>query len=102
MVALVDMDPRLDEARIKSGKDLRPLPLQDDEHKTQIGTSLTPDDSKLLSQTLIDNTDLFAWTTTDMPGVSPNIITHCLSIYKEVRPIAQRKQKMGEEKHDAA
>ena len=40
---------------------------------------------------------MFAWTTADMPGVSPDIITHRLSIYKEGRPIT-----MGEEKHNAA
>jgi len=34
---------------------------------------------------LIDNADLFAWTAADMPGVSPDVITHRLSIYKEVK-----------------
>ena len=36
-----------------------------------------------------------------MSMVSPDIITHRLSIYKEVRSVAQKKQKMGEEKRDA-
>ena len=80
MVALFDLDPRLDEACIEPGEDLHPLPLRDDEHKTHIGTSLKPDDNKLVSQTLIDNTDLFVWTIVDMSGVSPDIITHCLSV----------------------
>ena len=100
MVDLVDLDPRLDKARIESGEDLRRVPLQDDEHKTHIGTSLKPNDNKLVS--LIDNTNLFAWTGTDMPEVSPNIITHCLSIYKEVRPIVHKKRKIGEKKRVAA
>jgi len=95
MVALVDLDPRLDEARMEPGEDLRLLPLRDAEHKTYIGTSLKPDDSKLLSQTLINDTDLFAWTIIDVPGVSPNIITHHLSVYKEARPITQKKKKNG-------
>jgi len=54
MVALVDLDPRLDEARIEPGEDLRPLPMRDEEHATHIGTSLKPDDNKLVSQTLIE------------------------------------------------
>jgi len=33
-----------------------------------------------------------------MPGVSPYIISHKLSVYKEERPIAQKKRKLGEEK----
>jgi len=41
MIALIDLDPRLDEARLESGEDLRPLPLRDDDHKTHMGTSLS-------------------------------------------------------------
>ena len=78
----------LDEARIEQGEDLHPLPLWDDEHKTHIGTSLKLDDSKLVSQTLVSNTNFFSWTGADMLGLSPNIITHRLSIYKEVKLIA--------------
>jgi len=33
-----------------------------------------------------------------MPGVSPDIITHRLFVYKEAKPTAQKKWKMGEEK----
>jgi len=60
MVALADLDPRLDEACIEPGEDLCPLPLHDEEHVTHMGTSLKPEDIKLISQTLIDNVDLFA------------------------------------------
>ena len=93
MVTLVDLDPRLDEARIESGDDLCSLPLQDEDHKTHIGTSLKLDDSKLVSQTLIDNTNLFTWTVVDIPVVSLNIIKHHLSIYKEARSVAQKNEK---------
>jgi len=76
MVTLADLDPRLDDVRIEPGEDLRPLPLKDDHHKTHINTSLKSDKSKLVSQTLIHNADLFAWIATDMPRVSLDIITH--------------------------
>jgi len=33
-----------------------------------------------------------------MLGVSPNIITHKLSVFKEVRPITQKKRDYGDEK----
>jgi len=68
MVALVDLDPWLDEARIEPGEDLRSLPLQDYDHTTHIGRSLKPDDSDLVSQTLINNADLFAWIVVGMPA----------------------------------
>jgi len=48
------------------------------------------------------NTDMFAWTTADMPGVDPDIIVHKLSIYKEAKPITQKKRKLGKEKRHAA
>jgi len=49
----------------------------------------------MLSQTLIQNATLFAWTISDMMGVCLDIITHRLSIYKATRPIAQNKNKNG-------
>jgi len=61
-------------------KDLCPVPLRDDEHKMHIRTCLKLDDNILVSQTLIDKADLFAWIITDTPGVNPNIITHCLYV----------------------
>nr|KYP76645.1 hypothetical protein KK1_020896 [Cajanus cajan] len=35
------------------------------------------------------NANLFAWSSADMPGISPNHIYHRLAIHKEVKPIAQ-------------
>ena len=52
--------------------------------------------------TLKKNVDLFAWTPSDMPGVSPNIITHKLSVFKEAQPISQKKRDYGDEKRLAA
>jgi len=46
--------------------------------------------------------DMFAWTPTDMSGVSPNIITHRLSIFREDRPISHKKRDLGDEKCLAA
>jgi len=37
-----------------------------------------------------------------MPGVSPDVITHRLSIFKEARPISQKKRDLGNEKRLAA
>jgi len=102
MIALVDLDPRMDDPRMEAGEDLHPLPLRDDRHVTHIGTSLKSDDRMAISTTLMKNTDLFAWTATDMHGVDPKVITHKLSLYKEARPIAQKKRKLGEERRKAA
>jgi len=57
----------------------------------------------MVSQTVIKNANLFAWTASDMSGVSPYIITHCLLVYKKAQPSPkEKKRKMGEEKHNVA
>ena len=89
MVALVDLYPWLNDARIKPSKDLHPLLLHHDAHTTYMGTPLTPTDSITASQTLIENVDLFAWTACDMPGVSPKIITHRFLVYNGAQPVAR-------------
>jgi len=68
---------------MEAGEDLQPLPLYDDEPKTYIGTSLKLNGFKTIRATLMNNIDLFAWTTIGMPGVSLEIITHRLSVYIE-------------------
>jgi len=60
MVVLVNLEPWLNEARIEPGEDLRSLPIRDEEHVSHTRTYLKSTDDKLVSQTLIDNVDLFA------------------------------------------
>jgi len=52
-------------------------------------------DAELIHRTLKKNVDPFAWTTAD---INPEIISHRLSVYKEVRPVAQKKRNHGEDK----
>ena len=59
-------------------------------------------DADFVHQTLKRNVDLFAWTTADVPGVHPDIITHRLSVYKEACPVAQKKRNHEEDKRLAA
>jgi len=50
-----------------------------------------------MNVTLKKKIDLFVWTTSDMPGVSPDIMAHKLSIFKEAPPIVQEKRNHGDE-----
>jgi len=83
------------EPRLEAKKDLRQIPLLDEEHSTCVGTTIAAAEAELVHQALKRNVDLFVRTTSDMPGVSPTIFTHKLSIYKEARLVAQRKSKLG-------
>jgi len=62
IVVLVDLDTRLDDARMEAGEDLQLLPLNDDDHKTYIGSSLNLDDHRLVNKIVMDNANIFAWT----------------------------------------
>jgi len=68
---------------------------------TKIGGALKPEEEELLGALILENKDMFAWSTADMPGVHPDVMSHKLSIFKEARPIAQKKRKMGEERRRA-
>jgi len=54
--------------------------------------------AEIMHATLKKNVDLFAWTSSDMSGVSPDIITYKLSVFKEARPISQKKRDYDNEK----
>ena len=47
-------------------------------------------EAEIMHAALKKNIDMFAWTPADMLWVSPDVITHRLSIFKEVRPISQK------------
>ncbi|XP_020227232.1 uncharacterized protein LOC109808591 [Cajanus cajan] len=95
-----DLDPRMkDEERVEPVESKRQLQIG--LHPTQvtyIGADISEADRSILSQVIIKNKDLFAWTPSDMPGIDPKVMCHKLSICAEARPVAQRKRKMGTER----
>ena len=99
---VTDLDPRMDHARVEPGEDVIHIELKDKEHDTKLGISLGEKEAEMIRQVLVRNVDMFAWTTEDMPGVDPEIMSHRLSVYKEARPVAQKKRKQGKEKGEAA
>jgi len=46
-------------------------------------------------------TDLFTWSTEDMPRIDPTFHCNKLSISQDAKPITQRNKKMGEERCQA-
>ena len=53
------------------------------EHKTRVGTTMSPELRSELVTFLRGNKDVFAWTPSDMLGISPDVITHQLQINKD-------------------
>jgi len=97
-VTLVDLDPRATEDRLEAREELRRVPLLNEEHNTAVRTALAAAEAKIMHAALKKNIDMFTWTPADMPGVSPDVIIHRLSIFKEARPISQKKRDLGDEK----
>jgi len=98
--AEIDLDPR-----VSSEERVEPIESTEefhfDEHwYTHVSKTLvkTPEMWELLQR----NVDLFAWSATDMPGIDPRVASHKLSIFREARPVAQKRRKMGGEKREAA
>ncbi|XP_017419350.1 uncharacterized protein LOC108329586 [Vigna angularis] len=101
--AAIDLDPRTNiDERLHPQGDVKFLSLSADASKnTNIGADLTLKDEQDLRHRLRANADLFAWTASDMPGIHPGVMAHKLSIFREARPVAQKKRRFGEEKRKA-
>ncbi|XP_010252435.1 PREDICTED: uncharacterized protein LOC104594015 [Nelumbo nucifera] len=91
-----------DEVRTKRGQpveDLIQVPLNegDPERIVQVGSLLNDHIRKKLVQLLRDHADVFAWSTTDMSGIDPEVLTHHLNADPRYRPVEQRKRSFATE-----
>jgi hypothetical protein len=67
-----------------------------------IGANLSDREEAELIDTLVKNKDIFAWTASNLQGVSRDIIEHALDINSNMRPKKQRQRKMSEDRILAA
>nr|KYP69821.1 Retrovirus-related Pol polyprotein from transposon 297 family [Cajanus cajan] len=67
---------------------------------TKIGKHIEVDLRGRIMSILTENADLFAWSSADMPRIDPNFICHKLAIYKEAKPVSQKKRKIGGERRE--
>jgi len=91
------------------GRDARHEPIEEtiplelpNGRAIKLGIGLQPEQRDILIHSLINNTDLFAWSAADLPGVDPHVAYHKLSIYKEARYVSQKECKLGKERRLAA
>lgn len=102
-VALADLDPRTNtDDRLELVGETQPILIgSSTDQTTSIARGLPDKIKKELRTMLWKNRDLFAWTAADMSGIHPSVMAHRLSLYKEARPVSQKKRKMGDEKRRA-
>ena len=83
-----DLDPRVGrDVRLEPVEETSPLELPNG-HSINLGTGLNSNERVIITPILISNTDLFAWSAADLPGVDPLVASHKLSIYKDARYIS--------------
>ncbi|XP_004309961.1 PREDICTED: uncharacterized protein LOC101293841 [Fragaria vesca subsp. vesca] len=71
------------------------------ERKVRIGTSLNPELRHKLIAFLQDKQTVLAWSYADMPGISPDVITHKLNILKDHPHVKQKRCAFNPEKYRA-
>jgi hypothetical protein len=62
------------------------------------GTKTSPQEQAELFAFLDKNSDVFAWSTSDLVGVSRDVIEHKLQVNPNVKPGKHKFQKMSEER----
>jgi hypothetical protein len=67
-----------------------------------IRAEMSPEEQAKLLHFLDKNNDVFAWSTSDLIGVSKEVIEHKLQVNPNVKPKKQKLHKMSEEKIEAA
>ncbi|MCS5023638.1 reverse transcriptase family protein, partial [Staphylococcus aureus] len=72
-------------------------PAQPDKQVT-VGQSLPPQLKADLIQFLRDNSEVFAWSAEDIPGIDPTTMVHCLNINSLCKPVAQKKRRFAPER----
>jgi hypothetical protein len=68
---------------------------------TRIGTSITKGVWDSIVRFLRENTDVFAWSHDDMPGISTEVIAHKLNVNPSISPIKQKRRVFAPERNAA-
>jgi hypothetical protein len=77
---------------LKDQEETKSVPLENavPNRKVTIGDNLLKDKEAELIETLAKNQDVFAWSASDLKGVSRDIIQHSLDINPKMKPKKQR------------
>jgi len=64
----------------------------------KLGKSLGQGTQDQIVEVIAQHLDAFAWSSSDMPGINPDFLCHCLTMDPQVRPVRQRRRKFNEER----
>jgi len=90
--------------RAENARERRPEPAENVVER-QIGgktfklaESLDQEEQNQVAEVISRHLDAFAWSASDMLGIDPNFLCHCLTMDPKVRPVRQRRRKFNEER----
>ena len=89
------------EATIGPIEDLVDLLVDDKEPMKvlKLGKNLSNELREVISTFLKQNLDVFAWKHSDMEGVDPTVMCHCLNLDSEKKPVKQKQRAMDAEQY---
>ena len=67
----------------------------------KLGQSLGDEIQDQIAKVIERHLDAFAWSASNMPGINPDFLCHCLAMDSRVKPVRQRRRKFNEEKRQA-
>ena len=90
--------------RVTLGEHTKKVPLCEDipDRTVTIGKGLDEAEEARLIQFLRNNQDIFTWSSSDLRGVSQQIMEHFLQVDPKIKPRKQRLRTMSEDRKKAA
>jgi hypothetical protein len=91
------LDMPKEKTDLKDQEETKSVPLEKSmpDRKVTIKSNLSNEEVGLI-ETIAKNKDVFAWSASDLKGVSKDIIQHSLDINPKMKPKKQRQRKMSE------
>ncbi|XP_022158042.1 uncharacterized protein LOC111024621 [Momordica charantia] len=81
-------------------KEVESIPLTSDDRRVNIGTRLGNKKRASLISFLRSNTDVFAWSHEDMPGINRGIMVHQLNVNEGCKPVKQKHRAFNPERNE--
>ncbi|WZY69704.1 hypothetical protein YC2023_001944 [Brassica napus] len=78
-----------------------PVDESDPSKVLRVGAYLSDEMQRDITNFLKQNLSTFAWSMTDMQGIDPSITTHELNVDPNIKPIRQKRRKLGPERSKA-
>ncbi|CAL2246070.1 unnamed protein product [Prunus armeniaca] len=97
-------DPRDDNVtpQAQPAEELKTVSISDtQDQQVRISTSLSPSLRTDFITSFKANSKVFAWSNNDMPGISPDVISHKLSISPSFKPVRQKRRSYDAERYEA-